>query len=97
MTPHDHSTFVEGCYRCELSRDEVAAPRISESAERVLGVIRRQARYGDPVPVAVIKGSLHDGRRAGGAWVDAALRRLLAAGLVERPTKGNYLPAGDQS
>lgn len=23
MTPHDHSTFVPGCFRCELSRDEV--------------------------------------------------------------------------
>jgi hypothetical protein len=22
VTPHDHSTYVEGCYRCELSRDE---------------------------------------------------------------------------
>ena len=25
-TPHDHSTFVEGCFRCELSRDEVERP-----------------------------------------------------------------------
>lgn len=23
MTPHDHSTYVPGCFRCELSRDEV--------------------------------------------------------------------------
>jgi hypothetical protein len=23
MTPHDHATFVPGCFRCELSRDEV--------------------------------------------------------------------------
>ena len=23
MTAHLHSTFVEGCYRCDLSRDEV--------------------------------------------------------------------------
>lgn len=22
MTPHEHRTFVEGCYRCELGRDE---------------------------------------------------------------------------
>ena len=22
MTQHNHSVFVEGCYRCELSRDE---------------------------------------------------------------------------
>lgn len=25
MTAHDHRTYVEGCYRCELSRDEVGA------------------------------------------------------------------------
>lgn len=23
MSAHDHSTFVPGCFRCELSRDEV--------------------------------------------------------------------------
>jgi len=23
MTPHDHTKFVPGCFRCELSRDEV--------------------------------------------------------------------------
>lgn len=23
MTPHDHTTHVPGCYRCELGRDEV--------------------------------------------------------------------------
>ena len=22
--PHDHSEFVEGCFRCDLSRDEAA-------------------------------------------------------------------------
>lgn len=25
MTPHTHRTFVDGCFRCELSRDEVMA------------------------------------------------------------------------
>lgn len=25
MTQHSHSAFVEGCYRCELSRDEYQA------------------------------------------------------------------------
>lgn len=24
MTQHDHHDFVEGCYRCDLSRDEVS-------------------------------------------------------------------------
>ena len=23
MSAHDHRTYVEGCYRCELSRDEL--------------------------------------------------------------------------
>lgn len=25
MTPHLHREFVEGCFRCDLSRDEVAS------------------------------------------------------------------------
>jgi hypothetical protein len=24
MTPHDHREYVDGCYRCELSREVVA-------------------------------------------------------------------------
>lgn len=31
MTPHTHREYVEGCYRCELGRDEV------ELAERLRG------------------------------------------------------------
>lgn len=23
MTPHNHSAYVDGCYRCELNKDEV--------------------------------------------------------------------------
>jgi hypothetical protein len=32
MSAHDHSEFVEGCYRCDLSRDEVSdyTPTIEE-------------------------------------------------------------------
>lgn len=26
MVPHDHREYVEGCFRCELSRDEVDVP-----------------------------------------------------------------------
>lgn len=25
MTAHLHGTFIEGCYRCDLSRDEASA------------------------------------------------------------------------
>lgn len=30
MTQHDHRTFVEGCYRCDLSRDEVEQVDLDE-------------------------------------------------------------------
>lgn len=31
MTPHTHTSFVEGCYRCDLSRDEATGHREVES------------------------------------------------------------------
>lgn len=31
MTAHDHPTFVSGCYRCDLSRDEVSAVETAEA------------------------------------------------------------------
>lgn len=34
MTPHNHSKFVPGCYRCELSRDEATADLIEQVEER---------------------------------------------------------------
>lgn len=33
MTAHDHSKFVEGCYRCDLGRDEVLANEVGEAME----------------------------------------------------------------
>lgn len=39
MTAHDHSTHVEGCFRCELSKDEVAG------ADRVLLDVDTGHRY----------------------------------------------------
>lgn len=27
MTPHDHSVHVPGCFRCEMSLDELEPPR----------------------------------------------------------------------
>lgn len=28
MTQHSHSTYVDGCFRCDLSRDEVTADHL---------------------------------------------------------------------
>lgn len=33
MTEHRHSKYVEGCYRCELGRDEAHAALIEERDE----------------------------------------------------------------
>ena len=38
MTPHDHTTIVAGCYRCELGRDEAASALAEEWwPERYIG------------------------------------------------------------
>ena len=33
MTAHMHATLVEGCYRCELGRDEEAAALAEQAAD----------------------------------------------------------------
>jgi hypothetical protein len=33
MTPHNHSGFVPGCYRCELSRDEARRQELEDAAD----------------------------------------------------------------
>lgn len=33
MTQHNHSVIVEGCYRCELSKDEVLYSEELQAAE----------------------------------------------------------------
>jgi len=35
MTPHLHSRYVEGCYRCELSLDEVEGSEAPEEVEHL--------------------------------------------------------------
>lgn len=42
MTPHDHWEYVEGCYRCEISRDEEEQER-REYAEFLDGEAMREA------------------------------------------------------
>jgi hypothetical protein len=37
--PHDHREYVEGCFRCELSSDEVAAAERNERLSRLNGPI----------------------------------------------------------
>lgn len=44
MTAHDHRTVVEGCFRCELSEDEVANARggtVSGLRDRLIEVVAR--------------------------------------------------------
>lgn len=36
MTPHNHTRYVEGCYRCELSRDEARNQVIDRLAEAMV-------------------------------------------------------------
>ena len=37
MSDHDHSEFVEGCFRCDLSREETRmAPTLDEASRRRL-------------------------------------------------------------
>jgi RIO-like serine/threonine protein kinase len=59
----------------------------------VLRAIRRQSRLGDPVPTGVIKDAVRGVVSYDG--VDRALKRLLARGVVRRPTRGFWLPVED--
>lgn len=43
MTPHDHRTFVAGCYRCELGRDETMSCLVEERDELEAEVRRLRA------------------------------------------------------
>ncbi|PTL55738.1 hypothetical protein [Paraconexibacter algicola] len=38
MTAHDHRTFVPGCYRCELGRDEAMDALVAERDEALAEV-----------------------------------------------------------
>lgn len=49
MTPHTHRTYVEGCYRCELSRDEAEATMRDYLATQTMRkIINRVLRITDP-------------------------------------------------
>jgi|GEM_PF-2370472 len=73
MTQHDHREFVEGCYRCDLSRDEVSeyTPTIEENRrDALMRVIRiaveQPGRWtvGRPIDEAVADAVI--------AWIDRA-------------------------
>lgn len=55
MTAHNHSTFVEGCYRCELSKDEVTVSDRSAYLSRLYGDHRFAAERGRELEVEVEK------------------------------------------
>lgn len=46
VTAHNHSTFVEGCYRCELGRDEVEREENASLRAEAEGKTRKIARLG---------------------------------------------------
>jgi hypothetical protein len=48
MTPHDHTTRVPGCYRCELGQDEAMTALVEERDELLAALAeahRQLSRY----------------------------------------------------
>ena len=45
MTQHTHRTFVDGCYRCDLSRDEAIAACLDTAAKLREHITEEQARH----------------------------------------------------
>lgn len=43
MTAHDHRQFVEGCYRCDLNRDEIGIrpTRLTDEVREIISRIPR--------------------------------------------------------
>jgi hypothetical protein len=52
MTPHDHTEYVPGCHRCELSRDE--AKDAGQWTEWRLTIAELQTRLQGRQPEAVV-------------------------------------------
>lgn len=53
MTPHLHRDYVEGCFRCELSRDEVTAVT-DEQFDELLAELDRPPKA-DPKLLALLR------------------------------------------
>lgn len=43
--PHDHREYVDGCFRCELGRDEVESIRRDEEAEARALTLAERSTY----------------------------------------------------
>src|SRR4051794_18418387 len=83
------------CPRFSADRNGVLMPTLTYNEGCAIDVIRRQARYGDPVPTHVVCDYLRDR----GISYDAtarALRGLVNLGVARKPTRGFYLPVAAQ-
>jgi hypothetical protein len=58
---------------------------LTDDEQRVLGIVRRQCRFGDPVATG-------DVRSLAGHRVDSTLARLRDKSYITKPTKGCWLP-----
>jgi hypothetical protein len=47
MTAHSHTTFVDGCYRCDLSRDEAQRSQDWTALENVIALSMEKCRFPD--------------------------------------------------
>ena len=56
MTAHTHTTFVPGCYRCNLNKDEV----IDSAIDTVKEALRDQVGDGDGMDVQIL--AIYDGQ-----------------------------------
>lgn len=83
MTAHNHTQFVEGCYRCDLSRDEVTeyTPTTEEVRDALMAVemtkyvamLRRMSQFDPPQhPGYGDYGSRSMRHRADGPWLPVA-------------------------
>ena len=51
MTAHSHTTVVDGCYRCDLNRDEVQHSRDWDDLERVIERALQTCRFPDDLAI----------------------------------------------
>lgn len=57
--PHAHRTFVDGCFRCDLSRHQTADdPRVFEARRHVIDPWTRELAEGRGVDLEVVAGML---------------------------------------
>ena len=91
MTQHLHATYVPGCYRCELSRDEVRHQPAATRLEQIVRAVSVQyQRKGAPPTVREIGAVV--GLRSS-STVNRYLHQAVEMGLVRQlPGSHSYLP-----